>query len=55
MFGFVCGLGDRIIAHTCRLQAFNCAGGKVTLLTVTVLGAAQYGKKESLRGNNKRL
>jgi len=33
----------------------NCAGDRVALLTITALDAAQYDRKESLRGHNKQL
>jgi len=43
----MCGLGNRIIAHALRLRAFNRARGRVTLLNVTALDAAQDDRKES--------
>jgi len=40
MRSFMSGLGNRIITHAHHLRAFNCAGDRVTLLTVTALDAA---------------
>ena len=41
----MCGLDNQIITHTHHLGAFNRAGDRVTLLTVTALDAAQYDRK----------
>jgi len=47
MRGCMRGLGNRIIAHAHHLGAFIHARDRVALLTVTVLDAAQDGRKES--------
>ena len=49
IYGFICGLGNQVIAHTRHPQVFNHARDRIALLTVTVLDAAQYDRKESLR------
>jgi len=46
MCGFMCGLGNQIIAHAHHLGAFICARDRLALLTITALDA-QDGRKES--------
>ena len=46
MRGFMCGLGNQIIAHAHCLRVFNSARDRVALSTVTVLDAAQDDRRE---------
>ena len=46
MHGFMCGLGNQIIAYAHRLRAFNHAKDRVALSTVTALDAAQNDRRE---------
>ena len=46
MRGFMCGLGNQIIAHAHRLRAFNHARDRVALSTVSALDAAQDDRRE---------
>ena len=46
MHGFMCGLGNLIIAHVHRLRAIKRARDRVALSTVTELDAAQDDRRK---------